>query len=128
MAQGTLERILQEIKTLKPEELLQVQQAVQAQLAPTSYVPAEEHVLQEMRHPCFAVAFMPRPDEIGDVDRSFGFARIGKQENLKSVVQPVFGDSLDRRDFRDTLRKRLGECDRKNGNAEQNSSELNHLR
>jgi hypothetical protein len=42
MAQVTLERILQELKTLKPEELLQVQQAVQAQLAPTSYVPAEE--------------------------------------------------------------------------------------
>ena len=48
MAQGILERILQEIKTLNPEELLQVQQVVQAQLAPTSYVPAEEQVLQEM--------------------------------------------------------------------------------
>jgi hypothetical protein len=48
MAQGTLKRILQEIKTLTPEELLQVQQVVQAQLAPTSYVPAEEQVLQEM--------------------------------------------------------------------------------
>jgi hypothetical protein len=48
MARVTLERILKEIKTLKPEELLQVQQAVQAQLAPTNYVPAEEQVLQEM--------------------------------------------------------------------------------
>jgi hypothetical protein len=48
MAQGTLERILQEIKTLNPEELLQVQQVVQAQLASTSYVPAEEQVLREM--------------------------------------------------------------------------------
>jgi hypothetical protein len=48
MAQGTLEHILQELKTLNPEELLHVQQVVQAQLASTSYVPAEEQVLQEM--------------------------------------------------------------------------------
>jgi hypothetical protein len=48
MAQGTLERILQEIKTLKTEELWQVQQAVQAQLAPTNYVVAEEQVLRKM--------------------------------------------------------------------------------
>jgi hypothetical protein len=45
MAQGTLERILQELKTLNPEELLQVQQVVQAQLASRSYVPAEEQVV-----------------------------------------------------------------------------------
>ena len=48
MAQMTLERILQEIKILEPAELLQVQQAVQAQLAPTGYSPEEEEVLQEM--------------------------------------------------------------------------------
>ena len=34
MAQVTLERILQDIKTLEPDERMQVQQAVQAQLAP----------------------------------------------------------------------------------------------
>jgi hypothetical protein len=33
MAQVALERILQEITTLEPEELLQVQQAIQARLA-----------------------------------------------------------------------------------------------
>jgi hypothetical protein len=48
MAQATLERILKEINTLEPEELLQVQQAVQARLAPVGYAPAEEGVLQEM--------------------------------------------------------------------------------
>ena len=48
MAQVTLERILQEIKTLELEELLQVQQAIQAQLAPADYSPEEERVLQEM--------------------------------------------------------------------------------
>ena len=48
MAQVTLECILQEIKTLEPEELLKVQQAVQAQLASTGYSPEEEQVLQEL--------------------------------------------------------------------------------
>jgi len=48
MAQVTLECILQEIKTLEPEELLKVQQAVQAQLASTGYSPEEERVLQEL--------------------------------------------------------------------------------
>ena len=40
MAQVTLERILHDIKTLEPEELMQVQQAVQARLAPAGYAPA----------------------------------------------------------------------------------------
>ena len=48
MAQVTLERILQDLKTLEPGELRQVQQAVQAQLAPASYAPEEERLLQEM--------------------------------------------------------------------------------
>ena len=48
MAQAILERILKEIKTLEPEELLQVQKAIQEQLAPADYSPAEARVLQEM--------------------------------------------------------------------------------
>ena len=47
MAQVTLERILQAITTLEPEELLQVQQAIQARLPPADYSPEEERVLQE---------------------------------------------------------------------------------
>ena len=67
MAQGILERILQEIKTLKPEELLQVQQAVQAQLAPPSYAPAEEQVLQEMLKVGLLTEIKPRcPDRQDD--------------------------------------------------------------
>jgi hypothetical protein len=72
MAQVTLERILQEIKTLELEELLQVQQAIQAQLAPADYSPEEERVLQEMlkvgllteikpRRPDRQVAYPPVP-------------------------------------------------------------------
>jgi hypothetical protein len=48
MTQMTLERILNEINTLEHEELLQVQQAVLARLAPIGYSPEEEWVLQEM--------------------------------------------------------------------------------
>jgi len=60
MAQVTRERILQELKTVKPEELLQVQQAVQSQLAPTSSVPAEEQVLQEMLKVGLLIEIKPR--------------------------------------------------------------------
>lgn len=60
MAHRTLERILHEIKTLKPEELLQVYQAVQAQLSPTSYGPAKEQVLQEMLQVGLLTEIKPR--------------------------------------------------------------------
>lgn len=42
MAQTTLERIVKEIKTLEPEELLQLQQTVQTRLASAAYSPEEE--------------------------------------------------------------------------------------
>ena len=63
MAQVTLERILEEIKTLEPDELLQVQQAVQAQLVPADYSPAEEGVLQGMLKVGLLTEIKPRrPD------------------------------------------------------------------
>jgi len=60
MAQVTLERILKDIETLEPEELLQVQQAVQAQLTPTGYSPEEERVLQEMLQVGLLTEIKPR--------------------------------------------------------------------
>jgi hypothetical protein len=60
MAQVTLERILHDIKTLKPDELMQVQQAVQARLAPAGYAPEEERVLQEMRKAGLLTEIKPR--------------------------------------------------------------------
>ena len=42
MAQTTLESILQALPTLEPAELVQVQQALQTQLAPSGSSPAEE--------------------------------------------------------------------------------------
>jgi hypothetical protein len=60
MAQVTLERILQEIKTLEPAELWQVQQAIQARLAPADYSPEEEQVLQEMLQVGLLTEIKPR--------------------------------------------------------------------
>jgi len=59
----------------------------------------EEHVLEQVGHARFAVAFVPRPDENGEVHGDRRFRRIGKQQNLKAVVETVLGDSLDAGDF-----------------------------
>ena len=71
MAQVTLERILQDIKTLEPEELLQVEQAVQAQLAPTGYSPEEERVLQELLKVGLLTEINPRR-----TDRQVAYPRV----------------------------------------------------
>ena len=60
MGQAVLERILQALKTLEPEELRQVQQAVEAQLTPTGYSPEEEQVLQEMLKAGLLTEIKPR--------------------------------------------------------------------
>ncbi len=60
MAQGTLERILQDLQTLEPDELVQVQQAVQVQLFTAGYGPAEERVLQEMLQVGLLTEIKPR--------------------------------------------------------------------
>src|SRR5262245_35046930 len=60
MGRAVLERILQALKTLGPEELRQVQQAVEAQLRPTDDAPEEEQVLQEMLKPGLLTEIKPR--------------------------------------------------------------------
>ena len=63
MAWVTLERILRELKTLDPQELVQVQQAIQAQLTPTGFSPEEERVFQELRKVGLLTEITPRrPD------------------------------------------------------------------
>ena len=59
----------------------------------------EQHVLEQMGHAGFPVAFVPRPDHVGHVDRDRGLGVIGEQQDLQAVVQAVFGDTLDRGDF-----------------------------
>ena len=55
----------------------------------------EHQVFEKMGHAGLAVAFVPRPDEVGDVHGGLGLAGIGEEKDPKSVVQTVFGDPLD---------------------------------
>ena len=58
----------------------------------------EDHVLEQVGHAGFAVALVPRADEHGQVDGDLGRERIGEEQHAQAVVEPVFGDPLDRRD------------------------------
>ena len=60
----------------------------------------EDHVLEQVGHAGFAVAFVPRADEDGQVDGDRGPRRVGKEQHLQAVVEPVLGDALDRLDLR----------------------------
>jgi hypothetical protein len=60
--------------------------------------PAKHQVLEQMRHPGLAVAFLPRADEIGDVDRHGVDRTVRDEQDPEAVRQAVLGDALDRRD------------------------------
>ena len=66
----------------------------------------EQHVLEQVRHAVFAFALVARADEIGDVDRDRIVRRVGEQQHLETVRQPVLGNALDRGDFPDRRRRR----------------------
>ena len=55
----------------------------------------ENHVLQQMGHAGFAIAFMTGADQHGQVDRDRRSRGLGEQQNPSAVRQPVFGDALD---------------------------------
>jgi hypothetical protein len=55
----------------------------------------EDHVLQKVSHARFAVALVPRTDQYREVHRDFGARRIGEQEHAQTIIQAVFGNSLD---------------------------------
>ena len=59
----------------------------------------EHHVLQQVGHARLAVTLMPRADEDRQVDGDLGPRRIGKEQHLQPVGQPILGDSLDRGDL-----------------------------
>ena len=59
----------------------------------------EDHVLQQVGHARLAVALMPRADQDRQVDGDLGPRRVGEEQHLQPVVQPVLGDSLDRGDL-----------------------------
>ena len=56
----------------------------------------EHHVLEQVRHAGLAVALEARADEVRDVDRHRRLRRVGEQQHLQPVVEPVLGDALDR--------------------------------
>ncbi len=56
----------------------------------------EDHVLQQVGHAGFAVAFVARADEDRQVDGHGRLRSVGKQQHDQAVVEPVFGDALDR--------------------------------
>jgi hypothetical protein len=60
MAGTTLARILEDIKTLQPDELRQVQRAVDEQIPPAGYSPEEEQVLREMLRDGLLTEIKPR--------------------------------------------------------------------
>ncbi len=56
----------------------------------------ERQVLEQVRHPGLAVAFVPGADEIGDVDRDGRLRGVGEEQDAEPVREVVFGDALDR--------------------------------
>ncbi|MCG3162244.1 MAG: hypothetical protein JMDDDDMK_03484 [Acidobacteria bacterium] len=65
----------------------------------------EDQMFEQMRHPGFAVIFVARADQIGDVDGDRLLGRIGEEQYAKAVRQTVFGDALDRSDTLRILRR-----------------------
>src|ERR1700752_4227220 len=55
-------------------------------------------MLEQMRHPGFAVALVARADLVGHVDRDRLLRLIRKEQDLEAVGQPVLSDAFDRRD------------------------------
>ena len=68
MAQATLTRILNELKTLEPEELRQVQRVVEEQLASTLATDPDEQVLQAMLK-VGLITEIKRPDRHANPER-----------------------------------------------------------
>ncbi len=68
MTQATLNRVLEDIKTLQPEELRQVQRVVDERLAPTEAEDPDERVLQAMLK-AGLIAEIKRPDRTPKPER-----------------------------------------------------------
>ena len=65
----------------------------------------EHQVLQKVRHAGLAVALVPGTDEVRDVHRRLRRALVGEEEDPETVLEAVFGDSLDAGDQLGRLRR-----------------------
>ena len=68
---------------------------------------AEHQVLQQVRHAGFAVAFLARTHQVGDVHRDLGLGGVRKQQHVQAVRIGVLGDAFDRRHLLHARRQRL---------------------
>ena len=60
----------------------------------------EDHVFQQMRHTCFAVAFVTATHLVRDIDGHCLFRWVGENQNFQAVAfKFVLRDAFDRRDF-----------------------------
>ena len=67
----------------------------------------EQHVLHQVRHPGFPVAFVARAHQVRDIHRNLGLGLIGKQQNPQAVGPGVLGDALDGGHLLNALGQRL---------------------
>ncbi len=58
-----------------------------------------EHVLQQVGHAGFTVAFVAGADQVSDVDGNGGLGGIGEQDDVESVIEFIFRDAFDGGDF-----------------------------
>jgi len=58
-----------------------------------------KHVLQQVSHAGFAVAFEAGADHVSNVDRHGGLGGIGKQDDVEPVIELILGDAFDRSDL-----------------------------
>lgn len=65
----------------------------------------EHKVFQQVRHAGFAVVFMTRTDQIGDVDGDGLLGFVGEEQHPQPVFQTVLGDAFHTRDARDARRQ-----------------------
>ena len=65
----------------------------------------EQQMLEQVRHAGLAVAFLPRADEVGDVDGRRRLGRVGEEQHLETVGERKLGDALHRGALRDAGRQ-----------------------
>ena len=70
----------------------------------------EEEVFKQVRHARFAVAFVPRTHQVGDVDGDLLLAPVGEKQEPKGIVESVLGDAFHGRDLCRSGRRRPGGC------------------
>ena len=58
--------------------------------------PFKHQVFKQMSHAGLAIIFVPRTDQIGDIDRRRLLCLVGEKQHAKAVRQLVFGDAFHR--------------------------------